>query len=202
MSEGAPTRSRLIALLQEQHAMQEGYVFLDEKCLILAGAMLRELERHDALRAAFDATHAAAVEALRDAIARHGLEGLSVYPGAGEGAVTVAQSQTSLIGIALKRCELVVATKLAGREAEFPSPEAEACREAFLSLASAAAALAASVGNLVRLQHEYRRTARRVASLHDVVLPELEREVKSITGQLEELERDEALWVRRCRGEA
>lgn len=195
MSEGSPTRSRLIALKEERRAMREGYVFLDEKCLLLAGEMLRQLRRHDALAAALAVAQRAAQAALRAALARHGLDGLSVYPGRPPDSLNLTQARTTLIGIPLYRAELRV-IPVVPAAAVFPSPEAEACRSAFVALAQAAAALAAAVGNLARLHREYRRTVRRASSLHDVVLPELEREVAAIAGQLEESERDEALWVR------
>ncbi|MBD5805254.1 V-type ATP synthase subunit D [Azoarcus sp. Aa7] len=201
MNEGSPTRSRLIALRQEQRAMQEGYAFLDEKCLILAGAMLRELRRHDTLLEALAAAQRETDAALQAAVARHGIEGLSVYPPDPGASLGLSQSHESLIGIVLRRVELVPAPSAPVAAAVYPSPEAEACRSAFVALARAATALAASVGNLVRLEREYRRTVRRASSLHDVVLPELEREAAAIAGQLEELERDEALWVRAARRE-
>lgn len=195
MNEGSPTRSRLIALKEERRAMQEGYVFLDEKCLLLAGEMLRELRRHDTLAAALAAAQRTAQAALRAALARHGLDGLSVYPGRPADSLQLHQTRRTLLGIALYSAELEV-LPAAPAAAVFPSPEAEACRAAFVALAQAAVALAAAVGNLARLHREYRRTVRRAASLHDVVLPELEREVAAITGQLEETERDESLWQR------
>lgn len=201
MSEGSPTRSRLIALKEERRAMQEGYVFLDEKCLLLAGAMLHELQHHDAQLDALAVAQRTAAAALRAALARHGVDGLSVYPACRAERLELAHSQTSLIGVVLRRTELHAVPATAAATV-FPSPEAEACRAAFIALAQAAAALAAVVGNLVRLHREYRRTVRRASSLHDVVLPELEREVAAIAGQLEETERDEALWVRVSRREA
>ena len=198
MNEGSPTRSRLIALKEERRAMQEGYVFLDEKCLLLAGAMLRELRRHDEQLAALAAAQATAGTALRAALARHGVDGLSVYPACRADSLKLAEAQSSLIGVVLRRAELgALPAPIAA--AVFPSPEAEACRAAFVALVRAAAGLAATVGNLARLHREYRRTVRRASALHDVVLPELEREVAAIAGQLEELERDEALWVRFAR---
>lgn len=198
MSEGSPTRSRLIALKDERRAMREGYVFLDEKCLILAGEMLRELLRHDALALRFAAAQRTAAAALAAALARHGLEGLEVYPPARASSLHLTVSMSALMGIPLRQAELSVVPGGAP-PAVFPSPEAEACRAACAELAQAAAALAPVLGNLARLLREYRRTVRRASSLHDVVLPELEAEVAAIDGQLEELERDEALWIRAAR---
>lgn len=201
MNEGSPTRSRLIALKDERRAMQEGHVFLDEKCLLLSAAMLRELARHDALFAEFAAAQRAAATALRAALARHGLDGLSVYPPRPAESLGLALSRSSLIGVPLLSAELTVASATT-RAAVFPSPEAERCRAAFGELTRIATTLAAVTGNLLRLQREYRRTVRRASSLHDVVIPDLDREVSAIAGQLEELERDEALWARHCRREA
>lgn len=195
MSDRSPTHSRLIALKEERGAMQEGYVFLDEKCLLLAGEMLRQVERHDQLMARLAAAQRRAGTLLRAALARHGVQGLSVYPALPPESLSVREQKTALIGVVLRRAELLVAAH-APVAAVYPSPEAEACRSAFAELAQAAAALAASIGNLVRLEREYRRTVRRASSLHDVVLPELALEEASIGSELEELERDEGLWAR------
>lgn len=200
MSDTSPTRSRLIALKEERRAMQEGYVFLDEKCLLLAGEMLRELRLHDTQLETLAQTQREARQALRAALARHGLDGLSVYPGFSAESLRVAHSQRALIGVVLHRAELEVKPETPAA-AVFPSAEAEDCRAAFVALAEAATALSATLGNLVRLHREYRRTVRRASSLHDVVLPELSQEEASISSQLEELERDEALWARLSRRE-
>ena len=49
MSDLTPTRSLLIALADERRTMREGYAFLDEKCLLLAGEMLRQVRLHQSL---------------------------------------------------------------------------------------------------------------------------------------------------------
>lgn len=199
MSSESPTRSRLIALGEERRAMREGYVFLDEKCLLLAAELLAELQRHDALKAAADGARRRARLALEAALRRHGLEGLSVYPPLPDGAVTVDIRRSSLLGVALRQVAARSAA-LKAPAAVFPSPEAEDCRAAFGELALAAAGLAAAAGNLARLYREYRRTVRRACAIHDVVLPEIEREVSEIDGRLDEMEREEALWNRYGRG--
>ena len=202
MSTESPTRSRLIALADERRAMREGYVFLDEKCLLLAAEMLAELKRHEALKAACDNTQQAAKRALKAALQRHGLEGLSVYPALPGGGVDVKISRSSLLGVALRRVEVRTNGVTAAAKAPpavSPSPEAEACRAAFSELAAAAARLSAAVGNLLRLHHEYRRTVRRACAIHDVVLPELENELLEIDARLDEMEREEALWNRYSR---
>ncbi|MGB3429171.1 MAG: hypothetical protein WBA53_13475, partial [Burkholderiaceae bacterium] len=78
MNDVTPTRSLLIALGDERRTMREGSAFLDEKCLLLAGEMLRELRRHRGLMQELRRLDASAREALRGAIGRHGVNGLQV----------------------------------------------------------------------------------------------------------------------------
>jgi V/A-type H+-transporting ATPase subunit D len=56
--------------------------------------------------------------------------------------------------------------------------------------------MAAMIGNLERLYQEYRRTVRRVRALQDVLLPEIDATLYEVETRLDELEQDEALWVR------
>lgn len=80
MSELTPTRSVVLELRDEQRAMRQGHEFLDEKCLLLAGEIVRELDRYAKLERDLVAASTAATRALAAAVARHGLEGLQVYP--------------------------------------------------------------------------------------------------------------------------
>jgi len=79
MNELTPTRSLLIALGDERRTMREGSAFLDEKCLLLAGEMLRETRRQRDLMRTLRALDAEARHALHAALGRHGLDGLQVY---------------------------------------------------------------------------------------------------------------------------
>jgi V/A-type H+/Na+-transporting ATPase subunit D len=198
VSSESPTRSRLIALGEERRAMREGYVFLDEKCLLLAAEMTAELKRYDVLRAAFEQGQREARRSLEAALLRHGLDGLAVYPALAADGIELRLQRRSLLGIALCRSEAAM-RPLAAPPAVFPSPEAETCRAAFVALTAAAAPLAAATGNLLRLHREYRRTLRRACAIHDVVLPELDLEFGDIEVHLDEMEREEALWIRASR---
>ena len=176
--------------------MHEGYVFLDEKCLLLAGEILRELGRHAELEAALGAAHEAAMAALQAALARHGLQGLQVQPAPGQQASRLDKEQRSLMGVRLQQARWSAAAEAAAAAVN-PSPEVRACRQAFLALAAAAAPLAAVTGNLERLALEYRRSVRRARALQDVLLPELGRSISGIETRLEELEQEEAIFMRR-----
>src|SRR5512139_2755027 len=104
--DATPTRSVVLELKDERRAMHEGYVFLDEKCLLLAGEMLRELARYTDMQRAFLARWDAAVVALQAAVSRHGLEGLQVYPPANFEHADVRRTPRSLMGVRLQEAEL------------------------------------------------------------------------------------------------
>jgi V/A-type H+-transporting ATPase subunit D len=195
MSETSPTRAVVLELKDEQRAMHEGYVFLDEKCLLLAGEILRELARYATFDRAFMAAHAAAMAALQDALARHGLDQLQVYPAPDQSAATIGRIARSIMGVRLQDATWEAADPIAP-PAVAPSPEAEACRRAYLALVAAAVPLAAVSGNLERLSFEYRRSVRRARALQDVLLPELDDEVYGIETRLEELEQEDAIAMR------
>ncbi len=196
MSDLTPTRSLAIALADERRTMREGYAFLDEKCLLLAGRMLAEVRRwREGLRE-LETLQMQARARLAGAIARHGLNGLQVY------ATTVSTQP-----VAIERNDLLGVTLLGARlageapaapPAVNPSPEAEACRRAFAAVSAKLIDMAALSGNLARLYAEYRKTVRRVRALQDVLLPELEGALAEIETSLEELEQDEYGFLRRA----
>ncbi len=195
MSDATPTRSVVLEMKDERRAMHEGYVFLDEKCLLLAAEILRELEHYGTLRRGFLALHSAAIDALEAAISRHGLHGLQVYPAANLSGARLQDMRRAVIGVRLQEVALDVGT-LPALLAFDPSPEGETCRHAFAALLTAGASLAAVAANLERLSLEYQRSARRARALQDVLLPELDRSVYEIESRLEELEQEDAIWMR------
>ncbi len=194
MSEITPTRSAALELEEERHAMQEGYVFLDEKCLVLAGEIMRQLERYTALGAQLRAVRAKAARSLEAAVVRHGLQGLECYPRTDFDRAELAIRRSMLLGVPLQQAELVL-TPAPTAVAVHPSPEAEACRAAFVEVLQRSAALAALSGNLHRLHAEYRRSVRRARALQNVLLPEIESAAHEIEARLEELEQEDALRV-------
>ncbi len=102
VTEATPTRAVALELMDERRAMREGYVFLDEKCLLLAGAIMAELARYQTLARALAAAHDAATDALRAAVGRHGLEGLAVYPAAAQGDARLDVQRRSVMGVPLQ----------------------------------------------------------------------------------------------------
>ena len=195
MSETSPTRSAVIEMKDERRAMHEGYVFLDEKCLLLAGEILRELAHHGLLQREWLRLHDRALAALQAAVARHGLQGLQVYPPADLATAQVRTAARSLMGVRLQQAEWLAGDAPSAPSVQ-PSPEAQACRQAFAAVLTAATALAAVAGNLERLSLEYRRSVRRARALQDVMLPELDHSIYDVESRLEELEQEDAIWMR------
>lgn len=195
MSDATPTRSVVLEMKDERRAMHEGYVFLDEKCLLLAAEILRELRHYGALRQQFIARHSAATDALEAAVARHGLHGVQIYPAADISGAKLRDTRHAVMGVRLQEVALDLGTP-AALPALDASPEGEACRRAFAAMLGAAASLAAVAGNLERLSLEYQRSARRARALQDVLLPELDRSVYEIESRLQELEQEDAIWMR------
>ena len=196
MNERNPTRSALLELQDEQRAMHEGHVFLDEKCLLLAGEMLRQLGEHGVLQQRLRSAHEAAVRALRAAIGRHGLDGLQCQPAQPQDAARGHSAAGALMGVRLLQADWTPDTATAA-EGLNPSPEVREARLAFVELVVAAAPLAAVSGNLERLSQEYRRSVRRARALQDVLLPELGRDIAEIQMRIEELEQQDAIAMRR-----
>jgi len=196
MSDITPTRSAVIELKEERHAMREGHVFLDEKCLLLAGEIVAELRRYAGMETTFFYACDRAVAALSAAIGRHGLEELLVYP-----AVDLVQAGAeivprSLVGVRLLEARLQLKLTVQPEQFVNASPEAKGCRAAFADLIEMAAPMAAVSGNLERLYQEYRRALRRARALQDVLLPELDRTVSELEAELEDLEREDAIAMR------
>ena len=194
----AVTRSAVLELREERRAMGEGFTFLDEKCLLLAAEILRELKRHAALRGEYQRLHGEACAGLRAALLRHGLQGTLCLPAPSFDAARLRIGRRTLMGVALQDAELGGAPASAPMPVN-PSPEADQARERFAALLAQAAPLAAAAGNLERLSHEYRRTVRRARALQDVLLPELDQAAHDIQTRLEQQEQEEAVWVRHGR---
>jgi V/A-type H+-transporting ATPase subunit D len=196
MTETAATKSAALALADERSLMRQGYQFLDEKRMLLAAQMLRTLDEHRSLEAQLRERLREAQAGLRDALQRHGLEGLQAYPPAAIAPATPVLTRMVFLGV-----PLLAATSgppVDGRDdtAVDASPEARRCRDAFLALLEPLVRLAACTGNLERLGAEYRRTERRARALENVLLPEIETALKSIEGHLELADQEEAVRIR------
>ena len=194
----SPTRAALLELAEEQRVVAEAYEFLDEKRLLLAAELLRQLEQYETLLKEIQSLARSASQQLVAAVQRHGLQELSVYPAAPLESVGIELQQRNVMGVALLDLRLVMADAGSGAPpvASQPSPEAEQCRAAFAGLLPGLATLAGISGNLYRLLAEYRRTERRARALENVILPEIEQALAQVSSYLEEADLEDAIRVR------
>jgi V/A-type H+-transporting ATPase subunit D len=195
MADISPSRSAILELRDERQTMAEGYAFLDEKCLAIAGEIVRELARHQALERSMAELSQEAARVLQAAIARHGLEELAVHPGPDLGGFTPVTATHPLMGVRLLTAHFANPPALPAAPA-WSSPEAQACRDVFLRLLMLAPQLAATTGNLERLSEEYRRSIRRARALNEVLIPEITRSIDTLETGLEDLEREDAIAMR------
>jgi V/A-type H+-transporting ATPase subunit D len=188
----------VLELREEQRVVAEAYEFLDEKRLLLAAELLRQLERYEILLDEIEALGRSARQQLVAAVQRHGLQELSVYPATPLAGVGIDLQRRNVMGVTLLDARLVIPA--AGGHtppvASQPSPEAEQCRAAFAGLLPKLTALAGVAGNLYRLLAEYRRTERRARALENVVLPEIDQALARVAGYLEEVDLEDAIRVR------
>jgi V/A-type H+-transporting ATPase subunit D len=190
------TRVALLELRDERRLVQEGYELLDEKRVMLAAEILRQLRRHATLQERLAAHESAARVAFEAAVEMHGFDDLTVAPPRSLKFTPLLQDRRALLGIPL------IEARLDRQPASPPatglprSPELHACADAFLELVTDHAALAACAGNLRRLIAEYTRTERRAGALENVLLPEIDATLRFVEEQLDAVDQEEAVRVR------
>lgn len=194
MADIVPTRSALMELRDEQVVMREGHAFLDEKRVLIANEIVKQLKRHATIKREFQAHFAEARSSLTRAVQRHGVEGLSTYPAAGSPGRFRSQRR-GLLGVILQEARLDI-DEARQAQADLATPEGEQCKTNFRVVLEDMAALAAVTANLKRLYQEYRSTERRTRALEDVIIPELDERIQSISDVLEAQELEEAVRVR------
>jgi V/A-type H+-transporting ATPase subunit D len=195
-AEQAPTRSAVLELKEERVVVGEAYDFLDEKRLLLAAELLRQLEDYDRLLREIESLRQQAVIALASAVSSHGLQGLSVYPAAAIGSARFEMDTHNFMGVILVDTRLRLPDERSAADANGTASEARTCQLAFRKLLEAGSRLAGVSGNLYRLLVEYRLTERRARALENVILPEIEQTLRVMTSHLEELEFEDAVRVR------
>lgn len=195
VSELAPTRSVVLQLREEQDVVLEAYEFLDEKRLLLAAELLRQLHRYESLLQDYEVLRQQAERALFATIGRHGLQGAQVYPGRYLEYADMLHSKTLFMGVILLTTELQFPDEHTARPACNPSPEAEQCRRVFSDMLQLAAVLAGVSGNVHRLLEEYRRTERRARALENVVIPEIAQNLRELSAQLDEQEQEDIVRI-------
>jgi V/A-type H+-transporting ATPase subunit D len=191
----APTRSAILQLRDEQGIIDEAYDFLDEKRLLLAAEVLRQLNDYERLLREYEQLREQAEQLLVAAVRRHGLRGVQIYPSRFMDNADMRSSQSSFMGVTLVTAELQLPEYDESAQVVFPSPETEQCRQVFVDMVRQASVIAAVSGNLHRLLEEYRRTERRARALENIVIPEIAQQLQTMSTQLEELDQEDIVRV-------
>ncbi|MDQ1241414.1 MAG: V/A-type H+/Na+-transporting ATPase subunit [Pseudomonadota bacterium] len=196
VGEVAATRVALLELRDERRLVQEGYELLDEKRVMLATEILRDLRAHEVVQTTLDRLWLETREALAGAVEIHGFEDLTVEPPCLLDTVLLRQAQRSFLGLRLAEASLDVAPCVPASPPVRSTPELKRCASAFRLLTGELVAQAARAANLRRLIDEYRRTERRARALENVLLPEIDHSLKFIEEQLDAVDQEEAVRVR------
>jgi len=198
----ATTRLALLELRDEQRLVQEGYQLLDEKRILLAGQIRRELARLRGLHSVLRAAEAAARTALVAALGRHGLDALSVHRPDSLADFDLVVARSRFLGLQLPDARLVRAH---GAEAvgstgrSVGSAEIAECIRAHRALLESVFALAVSSLRVRRLIREFVRTERRTRAIENILVPELRGAVQFVEEQLDAMDQEELARLRRSR---
>jgi V/A-type H+/Na+-transporting ATPase subunit D len=190
------TRVAFLELQDERRLVREGYGLLDEKRMLLATEIMRQLRFHDELRAGLASLDAAALAALEAAVGAHGFDGLTVEPKLDLAPAALAVHVQPFLGLELPEAALEERGPPPPPGQRPATPEARRCAAAFRALALLNVRLAACMSSLTRLVEEYVRTERRARALENVVLPEIDGSLRFIEEQLDALDQEEAVRVR------
>ncbi|MDX1334787.1 MAG: V-type ATP synthase subunit D [Gammaproteobacteria bacterium] len=194
----APTRAAVVELKDERVVVNEAYNFLDEKRLLLAAEIIRQIDNYEKVIKAIKKLNIEAHKALENAVQRHGLEGLTTYPPANIEDIEFISSAMNFMGVSLMTTELDLSEleQEVSSKAENPSSEAVICRRVFSDLLKQSAILSGISGNLQRLSVEYRLTERRSKALENVILPQIEHDLKTMEDLLEEMDLEDLIRAR------
>lgn len=193
------TRAALLELKEEQQLVKDGYNLLDEKRILLAQEIRKQLALLKHLQDESSKAEETARAALQAALRLHGLDELSVYPPLSAAGDRLSLQRQRLLGLELIDARLQEAPVQAAANAVNPTPEAHACALAYRTWRTVLIELAACSLNLRRLVHEYIRTHRRAEALENVLLPEIDAAVSMIDDQLESQDQEEAARLRQYR---
>jgi V/A-type H+/Na+-transporting ATPase subunit D len=190
------TRVAFLELKDERRLIQEGYELLDEKRMLLATEIMRQLRHYTALQAELGQLGKQSLEALEAGVGIHGLDKLTVEPKLDLSRTQLVVHEQPFLGLRLVEATLEERGPPLERNARPTTPEARACAAVFRGMVGRHVELAACIASLRRLIREYVRTERRARALENVVLPEIDESLRFIEEQLDALDQEEAVRVR------
>ena len=195
----AATRARWLEVTRERTSARRGRELLDEKREILVREVLGARRRRDEALSNASAARVEAAQRLAEADLELGADtvesaGLAQGPAGG-----VVVSQHSVLGVALPTLSSAIGPLNIVYAPGGTAASLDQAAAAYHDLLGRLVILAQEDLTLARLERALARTVRRLHALEQVVLPEMNREISSIEGALEEESRDEAFRLRRRR---
>ena len=191
-----PTKSNLLRTKHDLEFARDGFEMLDQKRQILVLELIGSVEAAKRVQEEVRERMAEAFRALREALVRQGAVALAADAAASQAEHGAEVTQRSLMGIYLptvraQHPELAPTVSLLSG-----SPALDDAATAFHRALASIDRLAEVENTVFRLAREVRKTQRRVNALEKVFIPSYEGTIGSITGVLEERERDEFVIMR------
>jgi V/A-type H+-transporting ATPase subunit D len=192
-------RSRLLELRRELTTARDGRELLDRKREAILRAVSDRSPRLEALRLSVARALAAARAHLADAQVELGRTAIDAAVLAQPRIAAIDGVETSVVGVALPETRAAVGRFLPRYGPVGASAALDRAGGDFTALVPDLLALASQEAAIRRLRRALTRTVRRLNALDMIVLPELTREMRTVTSALEEEERDEAARRERWR---
>lgn len=189
----SPTKSALLTLRDEAKSFGEAQRFLEEKRAVLANALVQGLRAYQRDYDDFQHAYLAAVQQLQQAVAFQGGKNLAAQPAVVLDDLKATVNRQNLLGVPLRDDHWPSGIPMP----VFPVPVIQMTAEKFSALLPQAFALAQQRRNLENLFKEYQKTERRSRALEEVLLPELRESMRTIEEQLEAMDLEDAIRVRR-----
>ncbi len=193
MTAASPTKSALLTLRDEEKSFGEAQRFLEEKRAVLANALVQGLRAYQRDYQRFQQAYLAALQQLQQAVAFQGGKNLESQAAVVLEALKPTESRQNLLGVPLRHDHWPEGIPMP----VYPIPVIQMTAEKFAALLPQAFALAQQRRNLQNLFREYQKTERRSRALEEVLLPELRESMRTIEEQLEALDLEDAIRVRR-----
>jgi V/A-type H+/Na+-transporting ATPase subunit D len=193
------TRIAQLELQDEERVVKEGYELLDEKRIRLVAEIRAQLARLHRWQAEVRGAQATARTGLIAAVQRHGLDELWGYPALVAEGDALTFVRTRLFGLELIEAQWHAGVTHPRKLPVIPSPEARRCARDHRALLEPLIMMAVCERNLRRLMREYVHTERRARAIENILLPEIQWNLKVIDEQLEMLNQEEIARVRQHR---
>ena len=196
---GAATRSRLIALRQQQSAARLGHELLDRKREAILRELLQRTGRRDRQRELVRREGEEAWRGVAGAVADIGVRAFNAAALAQPPSASVERQQTSVVGVVIPRLIARVSAFTPQYGFGGTSASLDAAGVSCTHVVADLVTLAEEEEAVRRLRSALRKTVRRLQALEKIVIPALNREASAVGAALEEEERDESFrrkrWV-------